>query len=130
MKQILIILVVVNIVAIILTVGLWTSGYEVAGAVLGMGGAAGWLVLVVFGAFAAGSWWSRVLMESGANVALRAQESDDRRDTAMIAAISKLAGWWRENQAQQPALPMPSQQGEWLPVLREYEDVVEGSVEE
>jgi len=45
--------------------------------------------LVVALAFLLGSWWSRKLMESGAEIALKAQVSDDNRDRAQIAALTQ-----------------------------------------
>jgi Zn-dependent protease with chaperone function len=47
-------------------------------------------IVVIFLAFAFGSWWSSKLMTQGAKIALQAQQSDDRRDTVQINALSGL----------------------------------------
>ena len=41
-------------------------------------------IMVVFGF---GSWWSKMLMSEGASIALKAQESDDKRDSSQIRDI-------------------------------------------
>lgn len=48
------------------------------------------IVAVVFSAFAAGSWWSARLMREGAQIALAAQVSDDKRDITQINALAGL----------------------------------------
>lgn len=63
---------------------------------------------------AIGSGWSARLMERGANIALQAQVSDDRRDTALIRAITDSGKNWirvrdqatEEARSQYPALPV------------------------
>lgn len=89
---------------------LWlTIGGQLLAVLLG----ATFLVLVIFAAFALGSWWSSKLMREGANIALVAQVSDDKRD---LSQTSALVGLIREtlkirneqtqiNIPQYPALP-------------------------
>jgi hypothetical protein len=60
-----------------------------------------------------------------------AQTSDDKRDVAMIGAISRLASWWKESQPELPMLPLPSQDDSWVPQVSRFDlaDVVDGKVE-
>lgn len=93
---------------------LWlTIGGQLLAVLLG----ATFLVLVIFAAFALGTWWSSKLMREGANIALVAQVSDDKRD---LSQTSALVGLIREtlkirneqvpiNMPQFPALPDNSQ---------------------
>lgn len=76
----------ISLVCICLILGsLWLS---IGGAALAIGFGAITLVTVIFAAFALGSYWSAHLMNHGANIALRAQESDDRRDAQQLTALS------------------------------------------
>ena len=62
-------------------------------------------------------------------LALRSQESDDRRDAVLIRSISDMTrALLRQSQPEVPALPLPSQQQEWLPPLSEFAEVVDGEV--
>jgi len=116
-------------VATLLTIGLTLFGHPTAAAIIGTATFFLWLSLLVVTTAVVVSWWSASLMERGANIALTATVSDDRRDVAMINAITKMTGWWKENQPEQlPALPRPSQM-DWLPQLNEY-DVVDAEMEE
>lgn len=121
-----------TLLATLATISLWLFGQQVAAAVVGTATLFGWLAL--FGAIIAVvvSWWSASLIERGAQIALVAQTSDDKRDVAMISAISKLASWWRESQpGSQRALPMPSQQAdEWMPGVSHFNsaDIVDAEV--
>ena len=112
-------------VATLLTVGLALFGRLVAAAVIGTATFFLWLSLLVVTTAVVVSWWSAMLMERGANIALTATVSDDRRDVAMINAITKMTGWWKENQPELPTLPLPSQVN-WLDEL----DVVDAEMEE
>ena len=60
------------------------------GVVLAVGLGALILLCVALSAFALGSWWTGQIMERGANIALKAQVSDDRRDTVQLNAIAGL----------------------------------------
>jgi len=98
----------------------------VAAAVIGTATFFLWLSLLVVTTAVVVSWWSATLMERGANIALTATVSDDRRDVAMINAITRMTGWWREDKPELPMLPMPSQT-DWLEDLASIE---EGDFEE
>jgi len=111
-----------TVVATLLTIGLALFDHPVAAAIIGTATFFLWLSLLVATTAVVVSWWSAALMERGANIALTATVSDDRRDVAMINAITKMTGWWRENQPEQlPALPMPSQT-DWLDDLADIEE--------
>jgi len=112
-------------VATLLTIGLALFGHETAAAIVGVATFFLWLSIVVVTTAVVVSWWSALLMERGAQIALIAQTSDDKRDVAMINSISKLANWWKEAQPNRPALPLPSQEAEkWLPEVTAF-DVVD-----
>ena len=115
-----------TLAATLLTIGLALFGHPTAAAIVGTATFFLWLSLLVVTTAVVVSWWSASLMERGANIALTATVSDDRRDVAMINAITKMTGWWKESQPEQlPALPMPSQVN-WLDEL----DVVDAEMEE
>lgn len=114
-------------VATLLTIGLALFGHKVAAAIIGTATFFLWLSLLVVTTAVVVSWWSASLMERGANIALIATVSDDKRDIAMINAVSKMTGWWRENQPEPlPALPLPSQT-DWL---EDLDAIEEGDFEE
>ncbi len=48
------------------------------------------IICVILGAYAMGAWTSASLMDRGADIALRAQESDDRRDGNLLTMVSKI----------------------------------------
>jgi Na+-transporting methylmalonyl-CoA/oxaloacetate decarboxylase gamma subunit len=116
MKQVLIGLGVLTLIATLATVGLVLFGQGVAAAIVGTMTVFFWLALLIVATVAISSWWSGQLMRQGAELALRSQESDDRRDVALLKTLSSLS----RTQRQQPALPMPQQQGDWLPELSEF----------
>jgi hypothetical protein len=129
MGQPVLILLGLTAVATLLSIGLALFGYMVAAAIIGTATVFLWLSLIIVTTAVVVSWWSAVLMERGANIALTATVSDDRRDVAMINSLTKMLGWWKESQPDQlPALPMQSQT-DWLPQLNEY-DVVNAELEE
>jgi len=118
-----------TVVATLLTIGLATFGHPTAAAIVGTATFFLWLSLLVVTTAVVVSWWSANLMERGANIALTATVSDDKRDIAMIGALTKLTAWKESHQPEQlPALPMPSQT-DWLPALSEY-DVVDAEMED
>lgn len=45
------------------------------------------VIVSIMVAFGFGSWWSKMLMSEGALIALKAQESDDKRDSSQIKDI-------------------------------------------
>lgn len=103
-------------IATIVTVGLVAAGHPTIAAIIGAGAFFSWLALLVVSVVGVTTWWSANLMERGAELALRSQESDDRRDAALLRTLSTIA-----RQRQQAALPMLPQSGEWLPPLSELE---------
>lgn len=106
-------------VIVLANVSLWLTGHsELAIAIL-----VGIAVLV---SFVAASAWSALLLRAGAEIAVRSQESDDKRDIAQIKAATDLAKVLMQQEESQPALPMPQQQS-WLPELSEF---AEGEFEE
>lgn len=109
-----------TLIATLTTVGLWAYDQRVAGAVVGAGAFFLWLGLLIVGTVAVTSWWTRQTMAAGAQLALRSQESDDRRDAIQIRAIADLAKILIRQSRDLPALPLP-QQADWLPTLAEYE---------
>ena len=48
------------------------------------------LITLLIGAFSLGSWWSSQLLERGANIALKAQTGDNRREASQINALAGL----------------------------------------
>lgn len=72
----------------IITSALWLT---IGGTALAIATGAIVFVSAIFGAFALGSWWSAKLMREGAEIALQAQISDDKRDSVLIREIGQLA---------------------------------------
>ncbi len=48
------------------------------------------IICALLGAYAMGAWTSANLMDRGADIALRGQESDDRRDGNLLTMVSKI----------------------------------------
>lgn len=84
-------------------------------------------LLVILGAFTLGCLYARGLMVSGAEIGIRAQESDDQRDVEMIKSVTNLADTiiraTRNNESPPP--PMPQQN--WLPPTLEVPRLTDGS---
>lgn len=131
MKQIAIGLGIVTAAMLISVVILAKLGYVVIAAILGTAMVFFFLAFLICSTVAVTAWWTRETMRAGAEIGLRAQESDDKRDIALISGLTNLA---REllKRTQAPALPappLPSQQANaFLPPLDELADVVEGEV--
>jgi len=124
-SQLVFVLLGLTAVATLLTIGLALFGHKTAAAIIGTATFFLWLSLLVVTTAVVVSWWSASLMERGANIALTATVSGDRQAGTMINAMTKMTGWWRENQPELPALPMPSQVN-WLDEL----DVVDAEMED
>lgn len=108
-------------VATLLSAGLAIYGYETAAAIIATATFFLWLSLIIVTTAVIVSWWSAKLMERGAEIALSAQVSDDKRDVAMIKGITTLTQMVaRQIPNELPALPLPDQQGDWLPKLNEF----------
>ena len=80
----------IAIIITILLIAIIGIGYAIGGLALGiiLGSIFGliWTIAI----FALGSWWSANLLRNGAQIALSAQESDDRRDGQQIGQIAAL----------------------------------------
>ena len=120
------VLLIFTAIATLLSIFLALRGHKTAAAIIATATFFLWLSLIVVTTAVIVSWWSAKLMERGAQIALTAQVSDDKRDVAMIGALSKLAEW-REARPDQLALPLPSEPQEYLPRLTEF---TEGDFEE
>jgi hypothetical protein len=83
-------------------------------------------------AFTAGAWYTRSAMQMGADVALRAQETNDRWDERKTVAfgrlmqegarIGRMAGGGQEDVI---PLPLPSQGMDWLPPTTTFPNEIE-----
>lgn len=126
MKHLVITLTGLTLIATLATVGLHLANQPAWAAGVGVFTFFLWLSLLVTATAVVVSWWSASLMERGAVLALRSQESDDRRDVALIKSISNMTrALLRLNRPELPALPLSSQSS-WLPELSE----IEGEFEE
>lgn len=114
-----------TLVATLAAIILWGLGHRVTGAVVGMTTILLWLLIIIITTAAGVSWWSAFLMERGANIALNAQISDDKRDIQLLRTSGDMAKVWRQVQSDLPALPIQGQQQGWLPEFSEgdYEEV-------
>jgi hypothetical protein len=70
------------------------------------------------------AWWTRQTMRDGADIALKAQNTNDAWDARKTAALGALMRegakiWQKVASDSPPLLPMPSQ-GDWLPDLVEF----------
>lgn len=114
-------LLVLTAVATLLSIGLALWGHETAAAIIATATFFLWLSLLVVTTAVVVSWWSARLMERGAEIALSAQVSDDKRDVAMIKGITTLTQMVaRQTQSELPALPLPSKPQDYLPQLTEF----------
>lgn len=104
---------------------LWALDYRVASTVVGMTTILLWLLFIIVATAAVASWWSAGLMERGANIALNAQVSDDKRDVQLLKTTGDMMRTWQQAQSDLPALPMPGQKDGWLCDFEEgdYEEV-------
>lgn len=105
------------------SVGLWLIGQEVGAILLG-------IALLIAIAVVVSSLWAAALVKLGVEIALRSQESDDRRDAIQIKAVADLAKvLMRQSQLNiPPSLPLPSQQN-WLPQLEDFSEGEFGEIE-
>lgn len=93
---------------------LWLSGQEVAAVLVGV-------ILVCVVTAVAVSWWSAMLLEKGAHIALLAQASDDKRDIQLLKTVTDMGRMWREVQQDIPKLPLLESEG-FLPRLEEFSE--------
>jgi len=99
-----------------------SKGNQVAAAVTGTMTLGIILAVTHVSAFAVGAWYTKGAMTMGADVALRAQETNDRWDERKTVAFGQLmregARIGRQVAGGQPnvmPLPLPSQGLDWLP---------------
>jgi hypothetical protein len=118
-------LAIVCAIFLLAAIGLWVAGNSAAA--LGLVGLlVGLVLLLAFAAiWALGGWWMREAMKSGAEIALRAQEQDDRWDMVQTRATTDVfkAGVAVAREVRGPGAdgtpPLPSQ-GFNLPELPKY----------
>ncbi len=99
---------------------------DVAAAVTGTMTVGVLLAITHVAAFAAGTWYTRTAMHMGADIAIRAQETNDRWDERKTKVFGDLVREGaRIGRASAPAaeilpLPLPSQDVSWLPAPTEF----------
>lgn len=120
MKNVILSLLGITIIATIATVGLLLIGYPTIAAIIGTSTVALWLFLFAISIVSITAWWTRQTMTEGANIALRAQTVNDAWDAQKTSAFANLAKTMLRLNDQRPALPMPQQ--DWLPQLHEIVD--------
>lgn len=126
MKQLVFMTLGMTLLAMLITAILWICGKDAWAAGVGVFTVFSWLAVLVVTVAAVVSWWTRSTMQMGAELALRSQESDDRRDIAEINAVRDFVGTLLRRSpmpGEQPKLPLPSQETRWLPPLGEFEEV-------
>ncbi len=104
---------VLTVVATLASVVLWTFDYRIVSIVMGMTTILLWLILIIMTTAVGVSWWSANLMERGANIALNAQISDDKRDVQLLKTTGDMMKMWQQTQSDLPALPMPESSDSW-----------------
>jgi len=109
---------------------------DVAAAVTGTMTVGVLLAITHVAAFAAGTWYTRTAMHMGADIAIRAQETNDRWDERKTKVFGDLVREGaRIGRAGAPAaeilpLPLPSQDVSWLPAPAEFGQPVSLSMDE
>ena len=123
-KMMAILLLATTLAAALLTARLLGSRGAVAALAVAVG-------LALFGALIVTTvlitaWWTRHTLQAGADIALKAQHTNDQWDTRKTAALAQLlregASVGRQLQAQRetPALPWAPVERDWLPRMIEY----------
>jgi hypothetical protein len=111
-------------------------GQDVAAAVTGTVTVGVLLAISHVGAFAAGMWYTRAAMHMGAEIAIRAQETNDRWDERKTKVFGDLVregariGRAGAPQADVLPLPLPSQDVSWLPAPIEFGQSVPAPLDE
>ncbi|MBN1137702.1 MAG: hypothetical protein JXM73_14035 [Anaerolineae bacterium] len=109
---------------------------DVAAAVTGTMTVGVLLAITHVAAFAAGTWYTRTAMHMGADIALRAQETNDRWDERKTKVFGDLVREGaRIGRASAPSaeilpLPVPSQDISWLPAPTEFGQPASLSIDE
>lgn len=118
----------VTITATLATAVLWLTGYQVAASLVFSLTIFSWLALFGLASLALGSWYSAKLMRDGADLVLRAQDSNDRWDAQKTASFAALArtmfSLTHPSRTPQQPLPPLLEAGSFLPDV----DVVGGRV--
>jgi hypothetical protein len=126
MKAVLIGLGVFFLVVFVPTLVFLALDQDVAAAVTGTMTAGVLLAFTHVAAFAAGTWYTRAAMHMGADIALRAQETNDRWDERKTKVFGDLVregariGRTGGPVADVLPLPLPSQDVSWLPAPTEF----------
>jgi len=109
---------------------------DVAAAVTGTMTVGVLLAITHVAAFAAGTWYTRTAMHMGADIALRAQETNDRwdeRKTKVFGDLVREGARLGRTSASSPEvlpLPLPSQDVSWLPAPTEFGQPASFSMDE
>lgn len=109
---------------------------DVAAAVTGTMTVGVLLAITHVSAFAAGMWYTRAAMHMGADIAIRAQETNDRwdeRKTKVFGDLVREGARIGRTSASSPEvlpLPLPSQDVSWLPAPTEFGPPASLSIDE
>jgi len=114
----------------------WLANHPIAAAILGTLTGSLVIMIIVVATIGITTWWTRQTMKDGAQIALTAQHVNDTWDAQKTKAFAQLAGTMYTHssralaQQDMPALPMPTQDGNWLPMLQEFSpnDVVDAEL--
>jgi hypothetical protein len=129
MKTVLIGLGIFFLVVFVPTLVFLALDHDVAAAVTGTMTVGVLLAITHVSAFAAGMWYTRAAMHMGADIAIRAQETNDRWDERKTKVFGDLVREGaRIGRASRPSgasvevlpLPLPSQDVSWLPAPTEF----------
>lgn len=126
MKVILIGLGVFFLVVFVPTLVFLALDHDVAAAVTGTMTVGVLLAITHVAVFAAGMWYTRAAMHMGADIAIRAQETNDRWDERKTKVFGDLVregariGRASAPPAEVLSLPLPSQDVSWLPAATEF----------
>jgi hypothetical protein len=112
-----------------LTTGaLWLLEYWIMAVALASATIALWVLFIILVTVAITAWWTRQTMRDGAELALRAQDINDRWDTAKIRDLAALVregakiGRMGAGQNSNDPLPLMTDPDDtWLPHLVEFE---------
>ena len=88
--HILVALVTMIVILVVITIWLWLQEHEIVAMGIGMFALSTFQLVWTLAVFALGAWWSFVQYRAGADIAVRSQESDDKRDIAMMNALGRI----------------------------------------
>jgi hypothetical protein len=136
MKTVLIGLGVFFLVVFVPTLIFLALDHDVAAAVTGTITVGVLLAITHVSAFATGMWYTRAAMHMGADIAIRAQETNDRWDERKTKVFGDLVregarlGRASTLSAEVLPLPLPSQDVSWLPAPTEFGQPASFSMDE